>query len=86
MFYSKLLHIIVFVHFTSNCECQRLRIPFEKKTHEWPGQSSQTGKILEEPSNIGNKAPGGPNQKYSSGAGTGGARGATGPPNIWQIS
>ena len=49
MFYSKLLHIIVFICFVSSGQCERLRLPFEKKIHELPGRSLQTGKVPGEP-------------------------------------
>ena len=53
MFYSKLLHIIVFIYFVSSGQCERLRLPFEKKIHELPGRSLQTGRVPEEPSKTG---------------------------------
>ena len=53
MFYSKLLHIIVFIYFVSSGQCERLRLPFEKKIHELPGRSLQTGRVPGEPSKTG---------------------------------
>ena len=53
MFYSKLLHIIVYIYFVSSGQCERLRLPFEKKIHELPGRSLQTGRVPGEPPKTG---------------------------------